>query len=255
MTPVRQSVRTVLFDLDGTLADTAPDLAFALNRVLEEQNRAPLPFEQIRPVVSHGGMALIRLGFGLSPDAPQFEPLRQRLLEIYRANIARGTTLFPGTDTLLEALEAMGMSWGVVTNKPAWLTEPLLEALGVLNRAVAVVSGDTLPERKPHPAPLLLACEQAGSLPGECIYLGDAERDMEAARRAGMPAFVVNYGYIGEDDRPTEWGAEGFIDHPMELLPLLERIAAGEGGGSSTTGRELRGARGGIQGRVSLRDD
>lgn len=215
-------IRTVLFDLDGTLADTAPDLAWALNQVLIEQGRAPLPFETIRPVVSHGGMALISLGFAIEPSAPAFDPLRNRLLEIYRANIARETTLFPGMAELLDAIEARGLNWGVVTNKPAWLTEPLLAALGVERRAASIVSGDTLPQRKPHPAPMLLACEQAGSLGPQCLYVGDAERDIEAGRAAGMKTLVALFGYIGAEDRPHEWQADGAVETAAAILDWLE---------------------------------
>lgn len=215
------SIRTVLFDLDGTLADTAPDLAFALNAVLREQGREPLPFEQIRPVVSHGGLALIKLGFGLEPEDPQFDPLRQRLLDIYRQNIAVHTRLFPGMDTVLEALESSGRKWGVVTNKPGWLTEPLLEQMGLSARAASIVSGDTLPQRKPHPAPMLLACEQTGCQAGECVYVGDAARDIEAGRAAGMHTLVALFGYIGEQDRPMEWRADSLLRNPVELLHWL----------------------------------
>lgn len=216
------SVSTVLFDLDGTLADTAPDLAFALNHLLEEQGREPLPFETIRPVVSHGGIALIKLGFRMTPETPGFAPLRERLLDIYRGNLTRGTRLFPGMDELLRELEESGRQWGVVTNKPAWLTEPLLEELGIAHRAAAVVSGDTLPERKPHPAPLLLACRRADCGPEECLYVGDAERDIEAGRNASMRTLVALFGYLGEDDRPESWGADGMVSHPGEISSWLE---------------------------------
>ncbi|HID49921.1 MAG TPA: HAD family hydrolase, partial [Chromatiales bacterium] len=154
-------VKTVLFDLDGTLADTAPDLAASLNAVLEANGRSPLPFETIRPAVSHGGMALIRLGFGLEPAHPDFDPLRQQLLRQYAGHIAVHTRLFPGMEEVLEHIEQSGMNWGVVTNKPGWLTRPLLEALDLMQRAACVVSGDTLAERKPDPAPMLHACELA----------------------------------------------------------------------------------------------
>ena len=217
-------VRTVLFDLDGTLADTAPDLANALNAVLVANGREPLPFETIRPAVSHGGMALIRLGFNLEPDNPDFEPLRRQLLEHYAAHIADETQLFPGMENVLEALEADGRNWGVVTNKPGWLTEPLLDALGLLPRAACVVSGDTLPERKPDPAPLHHACRLAGSQTAECVYIGDAERDILAGRQAGMPTLVARFGYLGEDDRPETWGAHGMVDRPDEILHWLERL-------------------------------
>ena len=218
-------IHTVLFDLDGTLLDTAPDLADALNAVLLEQGQEPLPYEQIRGVVSHGGMALIRLGFGIPPSDPAFEPLRRRLLDIYHVNIANKTRPFPGMAELLEALEARGLNWGVVTNKPAWLTDPLMRQLSLYERAACVVSGDTLAERKPHPAPMLHACEQAGSRPAECVYIGDAERDIEAGRNARMHTLVALFGYFMADDRPLEWQADGSISQPLELLDWLDTIA------------------------------
>ncbi len=215
------SIRTVLFDLDGTLLDTAPDLADALNAVLVEQGHAPLPFEHIRPVVSHGGIALIELGFRLERSDPAFENLRQRLLEIYRANLSARTRPFPGMPELLDAIEARGLNWGVVTNKPGWLTDPLLQDLGLYQRAACVVSGDTLDERKPHPAPMLYACEQAGSTPAQCVYVGDAQRDIEAGNNAGMHTLVALFGYIQAEDNPYDWHADAAINAPGELLDWL----------------------------------
>ena len=218
------SIRTVLFDLDGTLLDTAPDLADALNAVLVENRCEPRPYAEIRGVVSHGGMALIRLGFGIEPDDPDFEPLRQRLLDIYRANIANMTRPFPGMAGLLDELERRGLNWGVVTNKPGWLTDPLLRELDLYDRAACVVSGDTLSERKPHPAPMLHACIQAGSLPGQCVYVGDAQRDIEAGRNARMHTLVALFGYFMTDDRPLEWQADGSINRPQDLLDWLDAM-------------------------------
>ncbi|HEY9198000.1 MAG TPA: HAD-IA family hydrolase [Gammaproteobacteria bacterium] len=214
-------IRTVLFDLDGTLLDTAPDLAYALNETLREFGCAPLPYASIRPVVSHGGVALIRLGFGLGPGDEGYIPRRQRLLEIYRANIARATRPFAGMEDLLAALESQGLNWGVVTNKPAWLTEPLLRELGLYERAATVVSGDTLKECKPHPAPMLHACEFAGSQPHECLYVGDAKRDIEAGHNAGMATLVALFGYIGDDDDPHGWGADALVETPAEILDWI----------------------------------
>ena len=214
-------IRTVLFDLDGTLADTAPDLAFALNEVLREQGCAPLPFKQIRPEVSHGGIALIKLGFNIDETAAEFDALRQRLLAIYREHIVRHTTLFEGMDEVLKQIEAHGLNWGVVTNKPAWLTEPLLEGLSLKQRAVTIVSGDTLNQRKPHPAPMLLACEQAGSSAAQCLYVGDAERDIEAGRNAGMQTLVALFVYIGEKDEPESWQADGMVENATGILEWL----------------------------------
>lgn len=214
-------IRTVLFDLDGTLADTAPDLANALNRVLEEQGQPPLPYHTIRAVVSHGGIALIRLAFELEPGHADFKPLHQRLLAIYRETIADRTQLFDGMASLLDDIESRSLNWGIVTNKPSWLTEPLLEQLGLDHRAATIVSGDTLNERKPHPAPMLHACEQAGSNAAECIYVGDAARDIEAGNNAGMKTLVALFGYIGDDDYPEQWGADGMVENPREILEYL----------------------------------
>jgi len=211
----------VLFDLDGTLLDTAPDLAAALNATLEANGRAALPFEQIRPLVSHGGSALIKLGFQLEPQHPQFEPLRAQLLDHYQAHIADHTRLFPGMEQVLSHIESRGLAWGVVTNKPAWLTEPLLEALDLRRRAAGVVCGDTLNERKPHPAPLLHACRLIGTTPEACIYVGDAERDIRAGHNAGMATLVALFGYLMESDRPEDWGASALIEQPADILAWL----------------------------------
>jgi phosphoglycolate phosphatase len=218
-------LRTVLFDLDGTLADTAPDLAYALNVVLQENDLSPLPFEIIRPVVSHGGTALIRLGFNIEPDHSDFNRLRDRLLEIYRDNLARHTRLFPGMEAVLDEIEQRGMRWGVVTNKPAWLTEPLLEALELSQRAACIVSGDSTAKRKPDPEPMFYACHLAGSHAAECVYIGDAERDIEAGRRAGMQTLVAMFGYVGTEDRPEQWGADHLINEPLEIISWLNERA------------------------------
>jgi phosphoglycolate phosphatase len=216
-----QPIRTVLFDLDGTLADTAPDLAFALNQVLIEQGREPLPFETIRPVVSNGGLALTRLGFGIDAEHPDFPPLYQRLLDIYRANIARETTLFPGMAELLDSIEHNNMNWGVVTNKPAWLTDPLMAALGLSERAACIVSGDTCTNRKPHPESILHGCQLAGSEAAQCVYIGDAQRDIEAGNRAGMTTIVALFGYIDENDTPHDWQADVLLETPEAITQWL----------------------------------
>ena len=217
-----RGIRTVLFDLDGTLLDTAPDLADALNTVLEQQGCAPLPYSDIRPVVSHGGIALIALGFGLQPGDPRFEELRAQLLKVYRENISIKTRPFPGMAEVLDQLEARDMNWGVVTNKPGWLTDPLLRDLGLFDRAACIVSGDTLEQRKPHPAPMLHACEQAGSLPAQCVYVGDAQRDIEAGKNAGMQTLVALFGYIPAEDDVHAWQADAAINTPHELLDWLD---------------------------------
>ena len=216
-----QAPRGVLFDLDGTLADTAPDLAYALNRTLEQYRQQPLPYEAIRPVVSHGAIALIKLGFGMPPDTPEFQERRQFLLDVYAANLCRDTALFPGMAAVLADLESRGVPWGIVTNKPAWLTDPLIAAMQLDRRAGCVVSGDTCVNRKPHPEPILHACELLGSEPAHTWYIGDAGRDMQAGRAAGCITIGALYGYLHPEDPPGTWQSDLTIDHPGQLLDLL----------------------------------
>jgi len=214
-------IKTVLFDLDGTLADTAPDLADALNYVLRRNNKPILAFEEIRPVVSHGGIALIKLGFNINQDHPDFESLRQQLLDYYLKNIAAKTKLFDGMERLLMQIELNDMNWGVVTNKPSWLTDPLMQALKLDSRAACIVSGDTLKERKPHPAPLLHACSIARSDFHQCVYIGDAERDITAGNEAGMQTIIALFGYIRAEDTPDDWGADYMFNSPDEIASWL----------------------------------
>ncbi|MFO1503093.1 MAG: HAD-IA family hydrolase [Steroidobacteraceae bacterium] len=214
-------IRAVLFDLDGTLLDTAPDLVGALNAVRIEQGREPLPFDLARTQVSHGSSGLIRLGFpDLSGDP--LEALRLRLLEIYSQHLAGGTRLFDGCQQVLDYLAARAMPWGIVTNKPAFLTQPLLVTLKLDHLAACVVSGDTLPQRKPHPAPLQLAASQLSVAPAHCLYVGDAERDVQSARAAGMTVLVARYGYLGPADDPASWEPDGHIDSPLQILDYLQ---------------------------------
>lgn len=208
----------VLLDLDGTLADTAPDLALALNRLLEEEGRPALPLEVIKPSVSLGGVAMICLAFGIDENHEQLPGLRERFLQSYRDNIAGHTTLFDGMEELLGRLEEGGIPWGVVTNKVSWLTDPLMIELGLSGRTPCIVSGDTAAHPKPHPAPMLHACELLACSPQESLYVGDARRDIEAGRRAGMQTLVANYGYIDSADDPGDWGADGSVDTPAEIL-------------------------------------
>jgi len=216
------SIRTVLFDLDGTLADTAPDLAHALNTLLTEEGRAPMPEAQIRPEVSHGSPGLLKVGFNMGPRDADYERLRTRLLDIYAANLCRKTRLFPGIHELLKALERQGINWGIVTNKPAFLTDPLVRQLNPAPAPACVVSGDTTTNRKPHPEPMLHACNQAGSQPPQCLYVGDAERDVQAGREAGMKTLVALFGYISASESPESWGADGMIRTPQEILEWIK---------------------------------
>ena len=212
--------RGLLLDLDGTLLDTAPDMAGALNRLLVENDRRELPFERIRPHVSHGAAALVRLGFG-APDAVEFESLRQRFLALYARDLSSGTRLFPGFETVLARLAAATVPWGIVTNKPTALTVPLLEAVGLADSAGCVVCGDTFPERKPHPRPMLHAAATLGLPPDALVYVGDAERDIAAGRAAGMQTLAARFGYLAPGEDPRAWRPDGVIDRPEDLLPWL----------------------------------
>lgn len=215
------ALAAVLFDLDGTLLDTAPDMVGALNALRQEELLAPLPYDAVRSAVSHGSARVVNVGF---PDAKpeRAQQLQQRFLEIYRSALCRETRLFPGMDEVLDALATWRIKSGIVTNKPAWLTEPLLCELGLRARFACVVSGDTLAERKPHPKPLLHAAALAEASPGECIYVGDAERDVQAAHAAAMPALVANYGYLQADEDSTRWGADAYLTRPLDLLDWLK---------------------------------
>lgn len=214
-------VRAILFDLDGTLLDTAPDMVGALNALLQEHGRAPLPYEAVRSAVSHGAARVVKCGFPEAAPAAA-AALQARFLEIYRGALSRGTRLFPGMPQVLQTLAARHLKTGIVTNKPAWLTEPLLEELGLRPSFACVVSGDTLAERKPSPLPLLHAAELVAAAPGECIYVGDAERDVQAAHAAGMQALVANYGYIEAHEDAAAWAGDGYLASALDLLEWLD---------------------------------
>ncbi|MCP3866921.1 MAG: HAD-IA family hydrolase [Gammaproteobacteria bacterium] len=218
----RSPISLVLLDLDGTFADTAPDLAYALNQTLIGNGKTPLTLDRIKPGVSHGSVALIRIGFGIESDHLDFPAHRQQLLDTYLQNITRETRLFPGMEELLSQLEQREIPWGIVTNKPSWLTGPLMEQMGFKDRAVVIVSGDTTSRSKPHPLPIQHACRLAGHEPANALYIGDAQRDIEAGNRAGNITLAALFGYIDEDDNPHDWGADGYISHPMEVLNWLQ---------------------------------
>ena len=217
-------IKAVFFDLDGTLADTAPDLAMALNTLLGEEGRPALPFMSIRPVVSHGGNALLRFGFSMEESNPEFQELRERFLRIYAKRLHQDTVLFPGMDNALTRIESTGLIWGVITNKPEWLTRPLLHKLGLESRAACVVSGDSVKERKPHPAPMLHACRLTGVAPVSALYIGDAKRDIVAGKAAGMHTLIALYGYIENHEVPEAWQADGMIAAPHEINAWIDRL-------------------------------
>lgn len=219
------SLSGILFDLDGTLADTAPDLVAVLNQLLAEAGRPPVPYAIARNEVSNGALGLIRLGFGLPADEPVSPDLRERFLELYEANGHLNSRLFIPLDALNEIISSIGCRWGIVTNKPAALTRALLDALGVTPHAGTVVSGDTLPQRKPHPAPLELAARELDLPAADCVYLGDAERDIAAGRAAGMRTIATTYGYVRPGQDTLGWGADASVDHPRKIGAMLQQMS------------------------------
>lgn len=214
-------IDAVLFDLDGTLADTAADLGAVLNRLRSEAGQAPLPAATIRPHVSKGVRGLLGIGFALAPGDDGYAELHQRFLAYYGDSLCVATTLFEGVLGLLASLEAEGIKWGVVTNKTSRYTLPLMAALGLGRRAACIVSGDSSPRPKPAADPLLLASTLAGALPARCLYVGDDLRDMQAARAAGMGAIAAAWGYLGDGLPLDAWGADAIIQSPGELTGLL----------------------------------
>ena len=210
--------KAVLFDFDGTFADTAVDLSRALNRLRTARGLAELPLETLRPHASSGARGLIGAGLGVLPEHPEFNVLRETFLKHYAAEICVDTHLFPGMDELLTALEARGLRWGIVTNKSTILTRLLVKALNLDMRAACVVCGDTTPFLKPNPASLLYAANEIKFPPADCIYLGDDKRDIDAARAAGMRSVSVEWGY--GSDLPA-WNADAIIAQPMDLIARL----------------------------------
>jgi phosphoglycolate phosphatase len=214
----------VFFDLDGTLADTAPDLAGTLNRLKTEHGLEPSPFEQLRPQVSNGVRGLLQVGFGITPDAPAYTGLAQRFLSLYAESLCVETTLFPGMLELLDQLDERGVVWGVVTNKAERLARPLVSALGLAQRSLCIIGGDTAARAKPFPDPLLLACNMAGIAPSSSLYVGNDIRDIVAGKAAGMRTVAAAYGYLGSHPPISAWNADTIIDHPLQILQLLENI-------------------------------
>ena len=214
-------MQAVLFDLDGTLVDTAPDLGYALNL---QRARHGLPFladDTIRPHASHGSRGLLAIGFGLEPTDSDFDAMRHEYLDLYTEVMTRQPLLFDGMAETLADIEERGLHWGIVTNKPRRFTLPMIEHMGLSSRASAVISGDDAPLPKPSPQTLLLASKQIQVDPAHILYVGDAERDVQAGKAAGMTTLVALFGYLSDTDKPDEWGADGYIQQPRDLLSYL----------------------------------
>jgi 2-phosphoglycolate phosphatase len=217
--------QAVLFDLDGTLADTAPDLAAAVNKMRHERGLEMVPLDDLRPLASAGARGLSGGAFGIGPEHPEFAAMREEFLANYEADLCIETTLFQGIDAVLDELDARGVRWGIVTNKVARLTDPLVALLGLDLRAGCVVSGDTTPHSKPHPAPLLHAARMLDLAPERVVYVGDDLRDIQAGFAAGMVTVAAAYGYCGNDIPPTRWHAQHVVQSPAELQKLLREIS------------------------------
>ncbi len=213
--------KAVLFDLDGTLADTAPDLAFAVNKMRADRGLPLTPFELLRPVASAGARGLIGVAFGTAPGDEGFVEMRTEFLANYAAHIADSTVLFDGIRGLLQTIEAKGLRWGVVTNKPAVYTDALLPLIGLAQGACAI-SGDTTAHAKPHPEPLYEAARRLGLAPGDCWYVGDDLRDIQAGKAAGMPTIAAGWGYCGMTE-PQRWEADCIAARPGDIVELLAR--------------------------------
>lgn len=211
----------LLFDLDGTFADTAPDLGAALNRLRGDLDLAPLPLDQLRPYTSQGVRGMLRAGLGMLPGDARYAEFYDRYLRFYSAAICVHTTVFPGIDALVSGLEARGTPWGIITNKTQRFTLPLLEQLGYAKRAACIVSGDSSPRTKPAPQPMQLACSLVACTPPDCLYVGDDLRDVQAGRAVGMATIAVRYGYLGDGDPIESWGADHLVEHAAEIAVLL----------------------------------
>ena len=214
----------VLFDLDGTLIDSAPDLAGAGNDMRVARGLAPHPLSHFRPMVGSGARGMLERAFGIAPTDAAYAALRQEFLDRYEARMTQATSVFPGMLPVLAAFEARALPWGIVTNKATRFSEPLARALGLIPRGATLVCGDTTPHSKPHPAPLLEAARRMNVPAQACVYVGDDHRDVQAGRAAGMRTVAVSWGYLGAGEPIEAWGADQLVHGPAELLGLLDAV-------------------------------
>lgn len=217
----RRPVQAVLFDLDGTLVDSAPDLAGAANELREAHGLAPLAYAQLRPMVGTGARGMLDAAFGIGPEHPRFDALRDDFLSRYEARILRETRVFEAMEPVLHALEGAGLRWGIVTNKVRRFSTPLVHGLGLTPRCAVLISGDTTPHAKPHPQPLLEAAMRLGLAPELCVYVGDDHRDVKAGQGAGMSTLAAAWGYLGRGESIEQWNADAVLATPAELLNWL----------------------------------
>jgi 2-phosphoglycolate phosphatase len=216
------NIRAVLFDLDGTLVDSAPDLGAAADKMRLDRGLPSIPLERYRPMAGAGARGMLGIAFGIGPDQPGYEALREEFFANYEHCMTERTRAFEGIAELIDSLRGQGLAWGVVTNKSMRFAGPLTRAMPLFASAGVVVGGDSTPHAKPHPAPLLEAARRLDMRPIECVYVGDDERDVAAGRAAGMPTVAAGYGYLGSNAETRRWGADAHIGSPLELLPLLQ---------------------------------
>lgn len=216
-------IASVFFDLDGTLADTAPDLNSALNQILREQHKSVISLEEVRPCVSLGSIAMIKRAFSITEDDPELENIRQYFLETYRHKLSQQTCFFAGIEKVLKYIAEENIIWGIVTNKPSWLTLPIIKHLKLIDSTACIVSGDTTEFKKPHPQPVLHACKMTQSHPNTSVYIGDALTDIEAGRAAGMKTLIATYGYIAEHEALHSWDADGQVSAPEEIIDWIKK--------------------------------
>jgi len=220
----KPAINAVLFDLDGTLLDTAADLAHALNNLRKVRQLPLIPLEKIRPEAGRGCQGLLKMGFDMDMSHPDYDSFSEELLNYYHSHLCDNTDLFTGMPEVLTYLEQHAIPWGIVTNKPQRFTQQLVEHIPALSKTNCIISGDSLTNRKPHPEPILHACALLKQKPQDCLYVGDSEIDIIASRAAGTPVLAALYGYIGVDENPQQWGADGYIEHPAEIISwILER--------------------------------
>jgi phosphoglycolate phosphatase len=212
----------LLFDLDGTLVDSAPDLAGAANDLRDAHGLPPLPFASLRPMVGTGARGMVGVAFGVGPDDDRFIALRDAFLARYAERLLDETRLFDAMQPMLDRLDAGGVRWGIVTNKAMRFTAPIVAGLGLASRAAVVIAGDSTPHAKPHPAPLLEAAQRVGVAPADCVYVGDDHRDIIAGRAAGMAALAAAWGYLGAGEPVHAWGADAVLSSPADLLHWLD---------------------------------
>jgi len=219
---MKADIQAVLFDLDGTLLNTVPDLVFALNQLRSESNLPPLETARASPAARLGSKAMLKLALGIDESDSNYASWREKFMTTYQAHIADATHFFPEMETVLTYLDQQQMPWGIVTNKLTIHTEEVLKALDYFHRPKCIVCGDTLTTYKPDPEPILHACRLLGVTPQNCLYIGDAPTDVLASKAAGTYSLVALYGYIDEDEDPLSWGADGYIQHPIEILEWLK---------------------------------